>query len=446
MQSIDLRRQGIVTTAARIIGVVSIAVALAACATAQDLSLPVAGDTMTPAELSLPGIEDEGQSLVVPPLGDGTLALPAPIAIDAAHGIDHHAAVHPELWDHFPAPVESSGTWLRRGFWYAEADAVVWNRHWNRDNMWMAAGDPDVNSPLFFFQFQGLINTNRLLILEGAHPGEDTSVRVTLGHFLFRDQRNRDHTVEFTAFAGGDWEQNRVITSLNPFGLFVPFTIDGGNRSFDGSSRQSVDYSSHYNSFELNYRLKQRMTRDQLVMDPDGNWHRAASPGWNFDYLAGLRMIEMRDILNWFAQDIFILGSDGAYFIRTDNDMFGLQLGVGCTFESSRWSAGMLAKGGVYVNDALARTTLNFTDEDDVDDDFDLRLTEDELSMVMEVRVGAKWHLTPNFSLRGAYELMYLTSMALAPNQANFIPDYATLNTSQDPFYHGASFGFEAYW
>jgi hypothetical protein len=41
---------------------------------------------------------------------------------------------------------------------------------------------------------------------------------------------------------------------------------------------------------------------------------------------------------------------------------------------------------------------------------------------------------------------MYLTSTALAPNQANFIPVFATLNTTQDPFYHGASFGFEGYW
>ena len=133
------------------------------------------------------------------------------------------------------------------------------------------------------------LDTNRLLILNGALPGRDAAVRTTLGHFLFRDSRNRDHTVEFTGFGGGEWEQNRVITSEAPFGLFVPFVIDGGNISFDGSSRQTVDYSSHYKSFEMNYRVKQRLGHDQLIMDPNGGWHRAANAGFEREYLVGLR-------------------------------------------------------------------------------------------------------------------------------------------------------------
>jgi hypothetical protein len=42
--------------------------------------------------------------------------------------------------------------------------------------------------------------------------------------------------------------------------------------------------------------------------------------------------------------------------------------------------------------------------------------------------------------------MMYVTAQALAPNQSTFITDFSYLNTSQDPFYHGASFGFEGYW
>ena len=33
-----------------------------------------------------------------------------------------------DLWDGYPALMESSGTWLRRGFWYSEVDAVMLNR------------------------------------------------------------------------------------------------------------------------------------------------------------------------------------------------------------------------------------------------------------------------------------------------------------------------------
>jgi hypothetical protein len=68
------------------------------------------------------------------------------------------------------------------------------------------------------------------------------------------------------------------------------------------------------------------------------------------------------------------------------------------------------------------------------------------------VRAGGSWRasvpssLTPSFSLRAAYELMLIESVALAPSQATFITEFAFLNTSGDPFYHGASFGIEGYW
>jgi hypothetical protein len=411
--------------------------------------LPAPGGA-SPQELTLPPLDGSESPLMSPQASDELppeLAPPmAPIGSGVYGGHHELGTSDYQLWDHSAAPIESTGTWLRRGFWYAEADAVVWNRTWNRDNKWFAADDVDVESPTFFFNTVGLLSTNRILVLDGSQPGEDSSVRVTLGHFLFRDQRNRDHTAEFTVFGGGDWEQDRVITSRNNFGLFVPFAIDGGNPSFDGATRQTLAYSSHYSSFELNYRVKQRMSRDQLVMDPDGSWHRAASPGATYDYLVGLRMMEMRDILDWQAEDVFALGSDATYLLRTDNDLFGFQMGTGISLEHSRWSLGAKAKGGVFVNDALGRSTLDFTDEDDNNDDFDLRLTNDELSFIGEFHLIGKWHLTPSFSLRAGYELMYLTSVALAPNQANFIPEFATLSTTGDPFYHGASFGFEGYW
>jgi hypothetical protein len=362
-------------------------------------------------------------------------------------GPDQHA-----FWANHPAPIESSGTWLRRGFWYAEADAVIWTRHWARDNAIMAAADPLVTSELFFtlralndpnLNF-GVLTTNRLLNLDGSQPGEDASVRATLGHFLFRDSRNRDHTLEFTALGGGDWHQHRQLSSQNNFGLFVPFLVAGDNRTFNASTHQQIDYSSTYRSFEWNYRFKQRLRRDQMIMDANGNWHRATNPGINRDFLVGLRFMELKDILNWRAQDIQAIGNDGTYFIRTDNDMFGFQMGWGFSYEASRWSIGLQSKGGVFLNDALGRTTLNFTADDR--SDADLRLTDDELSFIGESKLIARWHLLPDFSFRAAYEMMYATSTALAPNQATFITDFSYLNTSGDPFYHGASFGLEGYW
>jgi hypothetical protein len=289
-----------------------------------------------------------------------------------------------------------------------------------------------------------VFNTNRLLMLDGSQPGEDASVRATLGNFLFRDSHNRDHLAEITVLGGGDWHQHRELASEQPFGLFVPFYISGNNRTYNASSRQEVDFSSTFRSFEANYHVRSRMRRDRLVMDANGHWHRAANHGFSKEFLAGLRLMEMRDILNWTAEDIQIVGDDGAYFIRTDNDLFGLQLGAGTTYETARWSLGADTKMGFYVNDALGRATLNFTADDE--SDFDLHFANDEISWLVEVHVTGRWHLTPNFSLRASYELMYLTAQALAPYQATFITDLAYLNTAGDPLYHGMSFGFEGYW
>ena len=439
------------TNSTRLLGLIMTGLLAVAAARAQEIPLP---DFETAPDMSFPSLDaaEELPPATLPESGEASvLTGPEPIDLEsldgyppeelAPWGADPHG-----LWAQQSAPIESTGTWLRRGFWYAEAEAVVWNRHWNRDNKIFAAEDVNVTSPNFFDPRAslGILNTNRLLMLDGAQPGEDASVRFTLGHFLFRDSKNRDHTSEFTALGGGDWHQHRQISSVADFGLFVPFYIAANNRTFDQSTHQQIDYSSHYSSFEWNYRVKQRLRRDQMIMDANGQWHRATNTGLIRDYLVGLRFMELRDIFDWRAQDIAAPGSDGSYQIRTDNDMFGFQLGTGLTYESSRWSVGLHTKGGVFVNDALGRTTLDFT-ADNLNDS-DLRLANDELSFIGEVKLLGRWHFSPDFSLRASYEMMYLTSQALAPNQATFITNFSYLNTTQDPFYHGASFGFEGYW
>jgi hypothetical protein len=448
------------TNSTRLFGLIMITVLWGAGARGQELPLPGMDEPADPSDLSLPSLGANAEA-TTPGAGTNERSVVAePGAVDvetldgigpsSEYGYDQLGPSMHDFWAHHGAPIESTGTWLRRGFWYAEAEAVVWNRHWNRDNKFFAAGDVNVLDPTFFPRrpnFAGaepIFSTNRLLMLDGADPGEDASVRFTLGHFLFRDSRNRDHTTDFTALGGGDWHQHRVLAAEDEFGLFVPFYISGNNRTFNASTRQLVDYSSHFSSFEWNYRVEQRPGRDQLIMDANGNWHRATQKGISRDYLIGLRFMEMRDILDWRAEDIQEVGNDGSYLIRTDNDMFGLQMGAGLTYETARWSLGYHVKGGVFLNNATGRSTLNFTVDDT--DDSDLGFSADELSFIGEAKLIARWHLLPDFSLRASYEMMYLTSQAVAPNQATFITDYSYLNATQDPFYHGASFGVEGYW
>jgi len=333
-------------------------------------------------------------------------------------------------WDGQPAPIESSGTWLNRGLWYAEADVLLLHRNWQKSDTLIA--------------FENSNQTNRLMILQAGHPGGDAGVRTTLGRFLFRDDQNRDHTAEFTAFSLGEFVSDISLGSITPNNLFIPSSLSGNNPSFDGSSQQRFIYSSQFNSFELNYRLKDRLGRDQMVMDPNGNWRREAASGFSRNYLAGLRYMVMRETVNWTAEDIVVNGDNGQYLITTDNNLFGFQMGAGIEFETGRWSTGISAKTGLYVNDADARSKLDFT-ADDVDD-FDRFGTEEQLTWMGEAHVLARYHVTQNFSVRAGLDVLVLDSLALAPRQINFISDTSLIETSGNPWYMGGSLGFECYW
>jgi hypothetical protein len=442
------------TNSTRLIGLVMSAALWAGVAAAQGLTNAGSGDDLPP-DLTIPS---QGVESLPAPVGQGVdsqIVLPSDLAQapDATAGYyegencDGYQPGIRSLWTQL-APIESTGTWLRRGFWYAETDAVIYNRLWSRKDIRYAAEDANVVDGPVPGQSLGFnpifLDTNRILILNGGLPGRDAAARGTLGNFLFRDDHNRDHTVEFTAQGGGTWEQQRTMSSIEENGLFVPFFIAGNNESFNGSTTQSIAYASDLSSFELNYRVRGRLGKDQLIMDANGNWHRAANGGFEREYLVGLRFIELGERFDWTAQDIINTGDDGDYRIRTRNDLFGYQMGTGMTYQAPRWSLGTHVKGGVFLNRATGHSELDFTVDDT--NDFDLRMVENQLSFAGEFKLQAKYHILPNVSLRAAYEMLLLTSAAIAPNQATFTSNTNYLNTTANPFYHGASFGCDFFW
>lgn len=344
-----------------------------------------------------------------------------------------------EGWDFLPAFTASSGTWLRRGFWYTEVDAVIFNRYWNRRELTYAI---DIGGGIISAQ-----DTLRTLDLDGTKPGAEGNARFTLGRFLFRDTCNRDHSVEFTAFGGGQFLQEANITSRFPSAqrLNVPFEIDLNNLSFDGADSMDINYVSRFNSFETNYRVRNRMTRDRMIMDPSGHWVRQANPTIVSEYLVGLRYFDLIERVRWNAFDFDgAADTSGFYDIDTDNDMFGFQLGGGFTYEHGRWSAGISTKLGVYLNDVTSNTAFARTDMPNNDFTTDSRNT--TFSFINQSDVTLRWYMRPNLSLKAGWEMMYVTSVALAPHQINFRPDENQVVYTGDPFYNGAVFGFEGFW
>ena len=194
----------------------------------------------------------------------------------------------------------------------------------------------------------------------------------------------------------------------------------------------------------MNYQVKRRLGRDQMVMDPNGRWRREAANGFNRSFLAGIRYMQLDEALDWTAEDIVTNGANGKYLISTTNDLIGLQVGGGVEYESGRWSLGMSGKSGMYWNNAEAVQHLDLTASDT--DDFDRSVAEAQLAFVFQAELLGRYHITPNCSFRAGLEAMVLDSLALAPRQINFINDSNWIETGGNPWYLGGLFGFECYW
>lgn len=361
------------------------------------------------------------------------------------------------IFDYQPALLESTGTWLRRGFWYSEVDILILDRIWRRDNFILAFQSTGASQ-------LGLDNT---LVIEGGRNGAEATPRLNIGRFLFRDHKNRDHTMEFVAFGGGQWGTsgrldatpggtlqtgfNNVATGDLSGSISFLRPLDQGNVSFDGATSTEYEYESRFNNFELNYHVKSRMQKDRMEMGPSGRWVRRAQPSISRSLLAGIRYFDLNEDFDWNAFGIdadanpTTAAESGSYEVRTDNDLIGTQLGLSWTYETARWSLGLSNKSGMYWNhtdlDSNFEVTGGVTSGDN-------EIEIDNLSFLVEGAIVGKWHMTQNLSLRAGMEILYVSSVAHAAEQLNFVP----VQTAQTAIVNGNStfvgglIGFEGYW
>jgi len=385
--------------------------------------------------------------LHVPGSSDPKPASPAPKLFSESIDTPFHSEYENnkpqyDLWDALPVAAYSSGTWLERGFWYSEVDALILNRLYSRDSQVLAGQDIEATQI-------GFRLVDRTLVIREGRPGADAGVRLTLGRFLFRDQENRDHAAEFTVASAGDWSQHAAVKAEDGRTLIsTPLT----EPEFDGADEMDFSYTSRFNSFELNYRLKNRMRKDQMVLNPDGKWHRRASPTLTRDFLIGLRYFDLAERFRWDADfGTGVPAPDppyagiGEYLITTDNRLFGFQMGTGHALETGRWSLSALAKGGVFVNSTTGFQRMTYTPAR-TDFGFAYPQSENEMSFLGEFSLRGRWHLRPNLSLRAAYEMLLVTSVSIAPHQATFVPVNSGFATTGESFFQGASFGLDGYW
>jgi len=436
-------------------------------AAAQELLVPPQPVGSNAYELDAGDLPPSGE--VLEDSADGPPLAPSPdgsLAGGSLVGGDLCEPTRERYFDALPALMESSGTWLERGFWYAEVDALLLNRQWDKRGLRLASETVigEVPNDSIGNATIPLIVTdvgNELKIAAGK-PGMEGMPRVTLGMFLFRDGANRDHSTEFTWFGAGEFQQHGELQAVTSGGLQVNDFVDRsrpsnagpiGNPSFDGARSMAYDYNHTLDSIEWNYVVKRRMEKDRMVLRPTGEWVREANPTRTFSFLAGARYMNLREMLDWTAAGVRDASNNNAntgsgfYHVDVDNNLLGTQIGGGMGYETGRWSVGATVKAGAYwnsidldsefaINGANGQLGAGATNSD-----------VDNLALIWQGQLLARWHVRPNASLRAGLEMLWVDSIAVAPFNLNFIPgSYPAVSAAADSVFMGASIGWEGYW
>ena len=147
---------------------------------------------------------------------------------------------------------------------------------------------------------------------------------------------------------------------------------------------------------------------------------------------AGYRMVELDERYS----------VEGAYAsplnISAINHLYGFQLGA---------EAEVYNMGGPLLISGLCKAGIydNFANQS-ISQAASLTAQREQAAFLGEVGIVATYALTKRLAFRASYEAMWLTGVALAPEQlgaTDFAQGTATVDTNGGAFYHGGGLGFE---
>jgi hypothetical protein len=203
-----------------------------------------------------------------------------------------------------------------------------------------------------------------------------------------------------------------------------------------------MSYTHELESLEFNYRVKRRMDRDWMVLRPNGEWVRKASPGVLKEFTAGVRWISADDWFNWNADG----QRNGFMNVKANNDLIGVQLGGAVSQAFARWEIGVRGIAGVYANFARVNRDFQVLDGNNVISSDSIRAEQEGISFHGDFQALLRYHIHQNFSFRFGYELFYIDSIAVAPFQLTFTPGFQHVGLSGSNLYQGFLLGVDGYW
>lgn len=224
----------------------------------------------------------------------------------------------------------------------------------------------------------------------------------------------------------------------------LSFLVDG----FDGRSLARATYSSTLNTAEANFlwrRCHRGFSRHSAYpWERCGNYRRGT-----VDWLAGFRWAGLDE-----AASLQLSGGDftgpSSYNVRSSTNLFGAQIGGRGRMEWDRWAVDGWAKaalaGSAMSQSADPIVAVNVPEPP-------IRsgrgATEGGVGFIGDLNVNLSYRLSDTWRLRTGYNFLWLTGVALAPNQFDFGSTSTAgtgLNGGAGVFLHGANLGLEAAW
>lgn len=284
------------------------------------------------------------------------------------------------------------------------------------------------------------------LFLHRSDNNDDTIVRGTGGTPLLNSSQvspggnvgwelsvigrcNDDFAIEARYFQLDDFSYSSSLTN-SPGGM--GFAIDDETMGFfagTGPIVGAIDYNTDLYSIEVNERWRMN---DRI------------------DFLVGVRHIQNKETLRGVFTDSVVPGTSLQF--DADNYLSGAQIGFDALLlERNRFRLEGLVKLGAYHNIVRTAYGMDFNNGSTIASEHaaDRR---DGLSLLGELQVTGVYRLCDRVSLRGGYQLLFMTDIATATNQvvetdSAFINNTTPVRTrsiaSDSPIYHGLSLQLE---
>lgn len=257
------------------------------------------------------------------------------------------------------------------------------------------------------------------------------------------------NTLEFTYFGQFNFNTHARVRSPNDdlFSVLSQYGVVplGGFAETDQSDFQQINYNSAFDSFEINWRLR--------WMAPNCRYQGSWTIGVRHFILDEKFRYATSSSANGTMTANGFVPARARFDVDTTNNLTGIQFGGDtwlCLLPGLR--AGVELQAGVYGNHMNINTTAGVNTGAPT---FTERLTSNDVSFIGQLNMLATYRISPQWTIRGGYQLLFVDGVALASENFNTAPPavffppttrVALVNDNGNVFYHGWNMGLEFMW